>query len=113
MSSSRLSDVLSQFRLRPIELNMRSFRVAVLVQYAGLIAAFISWFYPQTRAFMAGPIPNEYYTHTWGFQLTVGLLYLAGALVFLTFLVCVEAGLIDLYRFVRARLLRPRDPRSN
>ena len=91
---------------------MRSFKAAVAVQYAVLIAGFISWFYPRTRAFMAGPLPDEYYTHSWGFQLTVGLLYLAGALAFLTFLVCLQAGLIDLYRVVRARILRRRAHRS-
>jgi hypothetical protein len=88
---------------------MRGFKVLVVVQYAVLIAAFISWFYPRTRAFMAGPVPGDYYTHSWGFQLAVGLVYLAGALAFLTFLVCVEAGLIDLYRLVRPRILHHRD----
>jgi len=95
------------------ESKMRPFRVAVVVQYAVLIAVFTSWFYTRTRTFMAGPVPGDYYTHSWGFQLVVGLLYLAGALAFLTFLVCVEVGLIDLYRVVRSRISRHRAHRPN
>ena len=85
---------------------MRPLKVAVISQYAILVVGFILWFYIRTSAFMRGPVPNEYYTHSWGFQMLVGSLYLAGALVLLTFIVCVEVGLIDLYRAVKARARR-------
>jgi hypothetical protein len=88
--------------------KMRPFKVAVICQYAILIVGFTLWFFIRTSAFMAGPVPNDYYTRSWGFQSLVGLLYLAGALVMLTFVVCVEVGLIDLYRVVRAWVIRRR-----
>lgn len=78
------------------------FTNACLVQLGILLACFLPWYYLRTVAFLAGPPFVDTYAQTWSYQLVMGSIFLAGALLALTVLLVIEACLLKLYRRVAA-----------
>jgi hypothetical protein len=86
------------------------FTNACWVQLGILLACFLPWYYLRTIAFLAGPPFIDTYTQTWSYQLIMGAILLAGALLALAVLLIVEACLLKLYRRIAAfrhQALRP------
>jgi hypothetical protein len=74
------------------------FTNACLVQLGILLAWFLPWYYLRTASFLAGPPFIDTYAQTWSYQLIMGVIFLAGALVVLAVLLVIEAGLLKFYR---------------
>lgn len=78
------------------------FTNACWVQLGILLAWFLPWYYLRTGAFLAGPPFIDTYAQTWSYQVLMGLILLAGALVALAVLLVIEACLLKLYRRIAA-----------
>ncbi len=84
------------------------FTNACWVQLGILLICFFPWYYMRTVAFLAGPPFIDTYAQTWSYQLVMGAILLAGALLALTVLLIIEACLLKLYRRIATsnRVLR-------
>lgn len=72
------------------------------VQLSILLICFFPRYYTRMVTFLAGPPLIDTYAQTWSYQLVMGAILLAGALLALTILLIIEACWLKLYRRIAA-----------